>query len=105
MSFVLALIDQYAQLAAMLHDMEKDLGFQSMTNAEKAIVSSLTALQATKTENDYVASSDIQKHDLCVDIAAPTFFRALAALLKKGVIILPSGRAKGLYRLNADLSG
>lgn len=100
----MALIDQYAQLAAMLHDMEKDLGFQHLSKAEKAIVSSVTALQAAAAKDAFIASSDVQKHDLCVGLAAPTFFRGLAALLKKGVIVLPDGRAKGLYRLNANLS-
>lgn len=100
----MALIDQYAQLAAMLHDMEKDLGFQHLSKAEKAIVSAITALQGVASSGAYIASADIQKHNLCAELAAPTFFRGLAALLKKGVIVLPDGRAKGLYRLNTQLS-
>jgi hypothetical protein len=102
---VLALIDQYAQLAAMLHSMEKDLGFRKMTKAEKAIVSAITSLQSASSADEFVASSDIQTHDLCDELAAPTFFRGLASLLDKGIIVLPAGRAKGLYRLNAGLSG
>lgn len=100
----MALIEKYAQLAAMLHGMENDLGFQNMTKAEKAIVSSITALQARKNQDEFVASSDIQQHALCATIAAPTFFRGLASLLEKGIIVLPTGRAKGLYRLNSRLS-
>ena len=100
----MALIDQYAKLAFMLHEMEKDLGFQHMTKAEKAIMSSITALQAGIAEDAYIASSAIQKHDLCAGLAAPTFFRGLASLLEKGLIVLPRGRAKGLYRLHRRLS-
>ena len=37
----MALINQYAQMKLMLREMEKDLGLDQMSRAEKAILSAL----------------------------------------------------------------
>lgn len=99
----MALINQYAQMKLMLREMEKDLGLEQMSRAEKAILSALCALQAGTDNDTFIASSAIKNHPLCSDLAAPTFFRGLAALLENGTIMLPVGRAKGLYRLAARM--
>lgn len=100
----MSLMTQYAALSAMLVEMEQDLGFDEMTKAEKAILAAITTLQERVDGTKFIASSDIQNHDLCKPLAAPTFFRALASLLENDFIVLPEGRAKGLYRLHARLS-
>lgn len=84
----------------MLHDMEKDLGLDGLTKAEKSILSAIKTIQSSTEADAFVSSADIQKHSLCVGLPAPTFFRALAALLERKMIVLPEGRAKGLYRLS-----
>jgi hypothetical protein len=99
----MSLITQYAALSAMLVEMERDLGFAEMTKAEKAILAAITTLQERTESIDFISSADIQKHELCKPLAAPTFFRALASLLENKFIILPDGRAKGLYRLHPRL--
>ena len=96
-------LDQYAQLAAMLHDMEKDLGLEDLTKAEKSVLSAIKTIQPLSDNETFVSSARIQKHSLCSDMPAPTFFRALAVLLERKIITLPEGRSKGLYRLTGML--
>lgn len=93
-------LTQYARLASVLQEMEKDLGLQDMSVAEKAILSALTNLHQGEKGNAFIASKRIRAHDLCKDLPNPTFFRALSTLVKQGYLTLPDGRAKGLYRIS-----
>ena len=95
-------LDQYAQMKALLLDMENDLGLQALTAPEKVIIAAISQIRSTQPADGYVESSTIQAHRLCQTLTAPTFFRALAALRKKGILELPAERAKNLYRLNAE---
>ena len=92
-------LKQYAALKSMLHAMEKDLELTDLSSAEKAILSAVAPLQEALYEGEFVSSRSIKSHPLCVDLPNPTFFRALAQLLKRQYLYLPEGRAKGLYRL------
>ena len=92
-------LEQYAALKSMLHAMEKDLGLTELSSAEKAILSAIAPLQEALNDGGFVYSRSIKNHPLCVDLPNPTFFRALAQLLKQQYLYLPEGRAKGLYRL------
>ncbi|MCH1542302.1 MAG: hypothetical protein L7U45_04525 [Alphaproteobacteria bacterium] len=92
-------LEQYAALKSMLHSMEKDLGLTKLSSAEKAILSAMSSLQGGLEEGDYVYSRNLKLHALCTDLPNPTFFRGLSGLLAKQYLVLPEGRAKGVYRL------
>jgi len=88
----------------MLQDMEKDLGLEGLTKAEKSILAAIKSIQSSMPAKEFVATSDIQAHSLCSDLTNPTFFRAIADLQKYGMIELPEGRSKGLFRLSGKVA-
>lgn len=92
-------LDRYADLRAVLHAMEEDIGLADSTYAEKNILSAIAQLQNRKPSGAFVQSSEIKTHPLCAQIPDPSFFRALKKLLDHGNLSLPENRKKGLYRL------
>lgn len=92
-------IDSYAKLRSILHEMEMDIGITDRPNAEKNIISAISQLQHSASLGSFVKTRDIKTHPLCLQMPSPSFFRALKKLQNDGLLILPSNRIKGLYRL------
>ncbi len=82
--------------------MERDLGFNDFTEAERLVVAAICALQGKAADGGFVKSGDIRAHTLCAEVSTPTFFRALKQLTDNQTLIMPDGRKKGLYRLLQD---
>jgi len=99
----LSRLDRYAELRAVLHAMEKDIGLGYNTSTEKNILSAIAQLQNMAPSGAFVQSSKIKTHPLCAQIPDPSFFRALKKLLDHGDISLPADRKKGLYRLEVKI--
>ena len=93
-------LQSYSSLIAVLKQMEADLGLCELTEAERLVVAAISSLQEKLDASEYVPSKAIMKHELCAKIPAPTFFRALKELLRRGSLSMPEGRKKGLYRLS-----
>ncbi|MDB2668343.1 hypothetical protein N9Y74_00490 [Alphaproteobacteria bacterium] len=94
-------LDSYADLRAVLHAMEEDIGLGGTTYAEKSILAAVVQLQNKAPTGAFVQSSEIKTYPLCAQISNPSYFRALKKLLDDGTLSLPMNRKKGLYRLGA----
>jgi hypothetical protein len=92
-------LDKYAELRAILYEMEGDIGLADSTSSEKNILSAIAQLQNRAPSRRFVQSSEIKTHPLCAQMPNPSFFRALKKLLDDGSLSLPADRKKGLYRL------
>ena len=68
-------------LKKVVNELEKDLGFGSMSSHEKAVLLAITDLQ----QLDGVAKTKaILAHDLTASVSRPSIFRALKKLEKLG---------------------
>ncbi|MEH6836710.1 MULTISPECIES: hypothetical protein [Falsihalocynthiibacter] len=83
-----------AQLKKMLLGMEKDLGFDTLSESEKSILYAVIDLEG----GSAIHSSLIKSHELTDSLTKPTFHRALKSLVSKGYIIHEDGTKTGLYR-------
>ena len=86
-----------ALLKKMLLGMEKDLGFDALSDPEKSILYAVVDLEV----GEAVHSSLIKTHVLADRLTKPTFHRALKSLVSKGYLAHEDGTKAGLYRLSA----
>lgn len=89
-----------AKLYELIASMEKDLGLDSLSEDERAMVYAITSLTDTKMQ--VFQSSDIKNHALCEKMSNPTFYRNLKRLLAKGVIRHVQGKKTGVYEMVYD---
>lgn len=78
-------LEQYAKLASVLQEMEKDLGLQGMSVAEKAILSALTNLHQSEKGDGFIASKKYGRM-ICVKIYRTRLFFGLCQLWSNRVI-------------------
>lgn len=90
-------ISKLAELRKLLLGMERSLGLQELSMAERDIYYAATDIAET---HDRVQTTGLMEHTLVVDISRPTFFRALKSLVEKGYLSHCSQRARGLYIVN-----
>lgn len=85
-----------AQLKKMLLGMERDLGFDTLSESERSILYAVIDLEG----GNAIHSSLIKGHELTEGLTKPTFHRALKSLVTKGYIAHEQGTKTGLYRFN-----
>ena len=89
-----------AKLYELIASMEKDLGLDSLSEDERAMVYAITSM--TDAERATFQSSDVKNHDLCGKMSNPTFYRNLKRLLARGVIRHVQGKKTGVYEMVYD---
>ena len=78
--------------------MEQDLGLDTFSDEERAMIYAMTA--STQIGAEQFQSADIKDHPLCRKISKPTFYRNLKKLVHKGVVLPAPGRKSGTYVLS-----
>ncbi|MCG7622818.1 MULTISPECIES: hypothetical protein [unclassified Epibacterium] len=89
------------ELRDMLRDMERDLGLEDLSPAEKDVFQA--AHRLTDTPGQLVRSEQIRQHDLVKGVAQATFHRALKSLLELGFLERPEGAKAKHYIVRRDL--
>ena len=90
-------LKKLAQLKAVILGMEKDFGLDDLTEQERRILSAMSEIGTT--DDSLVSSKALRNSLYCIDLSAPTYHRALKALLDKQYLKPAEGRKTGLYRL------
>lgn len=81
------------ELRLMLRVLERDLGLDAISSAERDVL--LAAQSLTRERGEVVHSTDIRRHDLVKDLAQATYHRALRSLQERGLVQKADGsRAK-----------
>ncbi|MHC0052777.1 hypothetical protein [Actibacterium sp. D379-3] len=89
------------ELRALLREMERDIGIDTLTQAEKDVF--LAARNLTRKVGDVVASDDIRSHELVRSLAQATYHRTLRALLKRGLLCKADGSKAKCYVVTPDM--
>lgn len=89
------------ELRDMLRQMERDIGLEDLSAAEKDVFQAVHGL--TKSPGQMVRSEQIRTHPLVEGIAQATFHRALRSLLDLGFLQRPEGVRAKHYIVRADL--
>ena len=90
-------LKKLAQLKAVILGMEKDFGLADLTEQERRILSAMSEIGSS--DDSLVSSKALRNSLYCADLSAPTYHRALKALLDKQYLKPAEGRKTGLYRL------
>ncbi len=86
-----------AKLYELITSMEQDLGLDTLSEDERAMIYAITSV--TDAKKSAFLSSDIKKHLLCGRMSNPTFYRNLKRLLERGIIKNADGKKTGLYEV------
>ncbi|NIZ14846.1 hypothetical protein [Phaeobacter sp. HF9A] len=89
------------ELRDMLRQMERDIGLDDLSAAEKDVFQAAHTL--TETPGQLVQSEQIRHHPLASHIAQATFHRALKTLLELGFLERPMGAKAKHYVVRQDL--
>jgi hypothetical protein len=89
-----------AKLRLMVSDMENDLGLGELSEASRLIYCAAAEISERK-RNDDVCTAELRHHALLRDVSRPTFFRALAELIKKDYLARPQDDTRGTVRFKA----
>ncbi|ABF64826.1 hypothetical protein TM1040_2094 [Ruegeria sp. TM1040] len=89
------------ELRDMLRQMERDIGLESLSPAEKDVFQA--AHRLTDVPGQLVVSDQIRQHPLTQGIAQATFHRALRSLLELGFLERPEGARAKHYMVRKDL--
>ena len=92
------LLSRLAKLYELVASMEEDLGLDTFSDEERAMIYAMTA--STQVGTEQFQSADIKDHPLCRKISKPTFYRNLKKLVHKGVVLPAPGRKTGVYVLS-----
>jgi hypothetical protein len=84
------------QLRLLLHDMEKDLGLNDLSAAERDV---LYVIESLAVQNQNIASHLILSHDLLKNNSRPTIYRALNILIDKNRIQRSSTVGRGVFNM------
>lgn len=87
-------ISKLAELRKLMFEMEKSMGLQGLSAAERDIYYAASDLSGPASE---VKTTCLQAHALVAEISRPTFFRALKSLVKKGYLTQPKRTGRGSY--------
>lgn len=91
-------LENAVHLRKLLLGMERDIGLDNLTDTEKSVYYAVVDLDT----GGSVQSRVIRKHELTNDLSQPTFYRALKALLNKGLLAHEAGTRAGQYRILDD---
>lgn len=91
------------QLHTMLREMEKDVGLDDLTSAEKSVF--FAAHSITNNIGEAITSDQIRHHALVADLAQATYHRALRSLLELGLLEKAKGRKARHYVVRLDRIG
>ncbi|WP_109464919.1 hypothetical protein [Albibacillus kandeliae] len=91
------------ELTEMLRQMERDVGLDNLTQAERDVF--LAAHRLTERPGDIVQSDQIRRHDLVCSIAQASYHRALRSLLALGLLERAGGARTKLYVVRSDRIG
>ncbi len=89
------------ELRDMLRQMERDIGLEDLSPAEKDVFQA--AHRLTETPGQMVQSDQIRRDPLVADLAQATFHRALRSLLDLGFLERPTGARAKHYVVRQDL--
>ena len=89
------------ELRDMLRQMERDIGLEDLSRAEKDVFQA--AHKLTDEPGHLVRSEQIRQHPLTCDITQATFHRALRSLLDLGFLERPEGARAKHYIVRRDL--
>lgn len=89
------------ELRDMLRQMERDVGLDDLSPAEKDVFQA--AHRLTLAPGQLVQSDQIRSHQLVQGIAQATFHRALRSLLDLGFLERPEGARAKHYVVRTDL--
>ena len=89
------------ELRDMLRQMERDIGLEDLSPAEKDVFQA--AHRLTDAPGQLVLSDQIRQHPLTSGIAQATFHRALRSLLELGFLERPEGARAKHYMVRKDL--
>lgn len=90
-------ISKLAELRKLMLGMERSMGLQELSTAERDIYYAASDISETQ---DRIQTTGLMEHALVADISRPTFFRALKSLVNKGYLSHCANRSRGLYILN-----
>lgn len=93
------LIEKLISLKVILEEMEEDLGLARLSEFEKNLY---LAAQSLKSPDSTVKTKQLRGHTFTRSMSRPTFFRALQALEKKGLIARSGSKKTGLFMVNAS---
>jgi len=91
-------ISKLTGLRKLIFEMERSMGLQDLSPAERDIYYAATELSDTL---NGVRTTNLLKHKLVVDVSRPTFFRALKSLVSRGYLIQGLETGQGRYIVKA----
>ncbi len=91
-------LSKLAELRKLMFEMEKSIGLQGLSAAERDIFYAASDLSDPAKE---VKTTSLKSHELVADISRPTFFRALKSLVKKGYLCQSTRQGRGSYVVTA----
>ncbi|OIQ33526.1 MAG: hypothetical protein BM562_00370 [Alphaproteobacteria bacterium MedPE-SWcel] len=89
------------ELRDMLRQMERDIGLEDLSPAEKDVFQAAHTL--TQAPGQLIESDQIRQHRLAKNLAQATFHRALKTLLDLGFLERPDGTRAKHYLVRRDL--
>ena len=89
-------LESLITLRKLVVEMEKDLGLDSLSEVEKAIILAASELQE---RDGLIDSVKLRQHALTSGISKPTYFRAVRSLEMNGDLRRPDGVQRGSYIL------
>ncbi len=87
---------QLAQLRGLLHEMESDLGFGTLSRNERDVLLAFHAVS----ESGHCTTEQVRAQPTMHELSQPTFHRALKKLIEKGFIEKSPDLPHGTYRLS-----
>lgn len=91
----MSLFENAVQIKKLLVGMEKDIGLDELSDPEKSIFYAAIDLS----NGAAIHSNNIRTHSLAANLTKATFFRALKALVTKGLLVHEVGTKTGQYRI------
>ena len=87
-------ISKLTELRKLMLDMERSIGLQDLSSAERDIYYAATELSEA---HGNVNTTYLLKHMLVANVSRPTFFRALKSLVGKGYLTPSDRSGRGQY--------
>ena len=89
-------LESLITLRKLVAEMEKDLGFDSLSEVEKVIILAASELQE---RDGLINSVKLRQHPLTAGMSRPTFFRVVRNLEMNGDLCRPDGVQRGSFIL------
>lgn len=94
---------EISELRAILMEMERDVGLDGLTNAEKDVF--LAAQTLAQNPSAIVASNEIRNHRHVKVLSQAAYHRILRTLLARGLLGRAEGSKSNAYVVTAGLAG